>query len=47
MNREQLIDRKLEYEPMEMIDDIEEHIQLLKEELKYFGLKLDNLYCKD
>lgn len=47
MDREQLIDRKLEQEPMEMIDDIEEKIEELETCLKYFDLGLKHLYCRD
>ena len=47
MDREQLIDRKLEQEPMEMIDDIDEKIEELETCLKYFNLWLGNLYYRD
>jgi len=47
MDREQLIDRRLEIEQLEMIDDIEEQIEILENVLKYFDLKLSNLYCKE
>lgn len=47
MDREQLIDRRLEIEQMDLIDDIEEKIEELETILKYFDLKLSNLYCKN
>ena len=47
MDREQLIDRKLEQEPMEMIDDIEEKIEELEKSLRYFDLSIEHLYCID
>lgn len=47
MDREQLIDRRLEIEQMDLIDDIDEKIEELETALKYFDLKLSNLYCKN
>lgn len=47
MDREQLIDRRLEIKQMDLIDDIEEKIEELEIILRYFDLKLSNLYCRN
>jgi len=43
---DQMIDRALEIDQMRFIDEIEKHIEKVKEELAYFELDLKCLYFK-
>lgn len=44
INEERLIDRKMELDPNLFYDDVETEVNKLKNMLRYFDVKISNLY---